>query len=149
MKTKLEAIEMLWDIGSHTILPDELANEIGEPFGIKFSVYEYKHDPADPKGPTADFTGVSCFEMAATIAAKLDVHYISKLGRGSQFREQVGASMAFLRNPDGGVVRNPQHLMSDDEERRAYCGATIPPGDQSGPLCDECNELLVEEQMIV
>ena len=96
-EAQLTALNTLWDIGSHSIITEVEANKIGLPFGIAFKAYEFKHDPREPKGPVADYTGVSCFDIAARISPKLGVHYPSKLGRGSLFREQVDSSVRYVK----------------------------------------------------
>jgi hypothetical protein len=97
-EAQLAALEELSSIGSHLIITEEKANEVGLPFGIEFKAYEFKHDSREPKGPVADATGVSTFDIAASISSKLGVTYKYKYGRGSLFREQVDASVAYLKS---------------------------------------------------
>ena len=100
MFTKEEAIQKLWDVGSHQIMAPEWADSIGEPFGIKFDEMTYTPKPTQPKGPMPivkengdvdwnPFTGVDVHSMATVIAREVGAERISLLGRGSQFRSDM------------------------------------------------------------
>jgi hypothetical protein len=110
------ALDLLWEIGSHQIIATKEANEIGEPFDIAFKTVEYKRTD-DPKGPIADFNGVSTFAIATRIADKLGlVHRREFFGRGSQFRHDVTlARMAVIEDGTAPLPRTPRTRIMSDE----------------------------------
>lgn len=96
--TKVEAIERLWNIGSHKIIDSYQANKIGKPFGLEFGPTVYKHDPRNYKSATKDYMGVSVFEIASRIADEtIGSGRPSFFGRGTQFRTDLELSLKKIK----------------------------------------------------
>lgn len=113
--TKLEAIQEMAEIGSHTILlesEEQLVNDICEPFGITPRWSTFRPDKSNPKGaqPSWDskagkfdwspFRGVDCHSLASLINQACGgngsrSHRMS-LGRGSAFRQDLSNARAAL-----------------------------------------------------
>jgi hypothetical protein len=102
--TKLEAIQEMVEIGSHSILlegSEQLVNDICEPFGITPRWSTFRPDKSNPKGaqPNWDeangcfdwtpFKGVDCHSLASLINQACGGNGSRSLGRGSAFRQDL------------------------------------------------------------
>ena len=109
--TKLEAIQEMVEIGSHTILLEEskqLVNDICEPFEITPRWSTFRPDKSNPKGaqPSWDvakgefdwspFKGVDCHSLASLINQACGGNGSRSLGRGSAFRQDLSNAKAAL-----------------------------------------------------
>ena len=109
--TKLEAIQEMVEIGSHTILlegSEQLVNEICEPFGITPHWATFTPDKNEPKGaqPNWDsekqdwdwtpFKGVDCHSLASLINQACGGEPSSALGRGFAYRQDLSNAKAAL-----------------------------------------------------
>jgi hypothetical protein len=100
MLTKEQALDTLQDdVGSHSIITVEKANEIGEPFGVVFAAETFRPDPLEPMGPMprgedwSSFQGVSSFVVAARLVSAVGADPPTFIGRGTQFRADIRAAM--------------------------------------------------------
>jgi|TARA_R110000765_G_scaffold185575_1_gene291220 hypothetical protein len=103
-KNKIEALEYLEkEVGSHVMISGELADSIGEPFGVKFDYTTFYPQLEDPKGVLPNmnedgsldmepFTAVSSFVISSKIANSVGAMRNSFMGRGFQFRADIQAA---------------------------------------------------------
>jgi hypothetical protein len=109
--TKLEAIQEMVEIGSHTIFlagSEQLVNDICEPFGITPRWATFTPDESNPTGaqPNWDsetgawdwspFKGVDGFSLASLINQACGGKGNRMLGRGSAYREDLSNAKAAL-----------------------------------------------------
>ena len=109
--TKLEAIQEMAEIGSHTIIlesEEQLVNDICEPFGITPRWSTFRPDKSNPKGaqPSWDsktgefdwspFKGVDCHSLASLINQACGGKGSYSLGRGSAFRQDLSNAKTAL-----------------------------------------------------
>ena len=109
--TKLEAIQEMVEIGSHSILlegSEQLVNDICEPFGITPRWVTFNPSQTDPKGaqPNWDsekgewdwtpFKGVDGHSLARLINQACGGKGNRMLGRGSAYREDLSNAKAAL-----------------------------------------------------
>ena len=102
--TKLEAIQEMVEIGSHSILlegSEQLVNDICEPFGITPRWSTFRPDKSNPKGaqPNWDsekqdwdwtpFKGVDCHSLASLINQACGGNGSHSFGRGTAYREDL------------------------------------------------------------
>jgi len=101
--TKLEAIEKIDEMGSHTIVAGEWANKVGKPFNVTFTEHEFNHDRNEPKGPLYDCHGVDMSDITRTIVKSIGAKTPPMMGRGSQFRADVKAIRDVISNREGAA----------------------------------------------
>ena len=103
--TKLQAIEKMEEIGSHSIFLEqhaELITAICKPFGFTPPWQTFKPLPTDFKGaqPIDDkwspYDGVDGFRVAALINQACDAQRSDSLGRGTAYREDLSNAKATL-----------------------------------------------------
>ena len=109
--TKLEAIQEMVEIGSHTVFlegSEQLVNDICEPFEITPRWATFTPDKSEPKGvqPNWDsenqdwdwtpFKGVDGFSLASLINQACGGNGSHSLGRGSAYREDLSNARAAL-----------------------------------------------------
>ena len=94
--TKLEAIEEIDEMGSHTIVAGKWANKVGKPFNVTFTEHEFK-------GPLYDCYGVDMGDITRTIVKSIGAKTHPMRGRGSQFRADVKAIRDVISNGEGAA----------------------------------------------
>tara|TARA_R100000306_G_C4353349_1_gene131339 strand:+ start:536 stop:886 length:351 start_codon:yes stop_codon:yes gene_type:complete len=101
--TKLEAIEEIDEMGSHTIVAGKWANKVGKPFNVTFTEHEFKYARNEPKGPLYDCYGVDMGDITRTIVKSIGAKTHPMRGRGSQFRADVKAIRDVISNGEGAA----------------------------------------------
>ena len=109
--TKLEAIEEMQEIGSHTIFlegSEQLVNDICEPFGITPTWRTFTPSKTNPKGPQPNwdaeknewdwspFKGVDGFVLASLINQACGGESPTSFGRGFTYRQDLANAKAAL-----------------------------------------------------